>query len=258
MIIRSVRIVYNLTLNPDKDFIRRVSKISGFIPLRPQVYQLAFRHSSLVSNQRRSVRECNERLEYLGDAILGAVISDFLYEKYPNRDEGYLTEMRSRIVNRKSLNTIGLRLGLDKLLKYNKRHNGFHHSMVGNSLEAFIGAIYQDRGYPAARRFILERILQEHINLEEVSRRNTNFKSQLMEFVQKHKLDDIRYELVDEKTKNDRKVFKVAVIIGNDVLGYGLGTRKKLAEQQASAEALVRLNVLENEVLERMPSVLVS
>jgi ribonuclease-3 len=228
----------------DKQFARRIRNITGSTPLNVEVYRLAFRHSSLVNNTRRSAEQCNERLEYLGDSILGAVISDYLFQRYPTRDEGYLTEMRSRIVNRKSLNHLGLKLGIHDLLEYNKRQNGFHHSMVGNSLEAFIGAVYQDQGFAAARRFIIHRILMPHIDLDELAETNTNYKSQLMEFAQKRK-QSVIYELVNNHEAQRGRQFTVAVRIGEDILGYGSDTKKKMAEQKASAEALVKLNILQ-------------
>jgi ribonuclease-3 len=247
--LRNWKRLYNRTLSPDKEYARVIRSITGYTPVNVELYRLAFRHSSLVTNSKRSAQECNERLEYLGDSVLGAVVSDFLFQKYPTRDEGYLTEMRSRIVNRKSLNTLGAKLGLDELLEYNRRQNGFHQSMVGNSLEAFIGAIYSDCGYHAARRFIITRVLKPHVDLEELAENNLNFKSQLMEFVQKHKLKGLTYEVVAPRESNNNRLFTIAVKIGGEVMGTGQDTKKKMAEQKASAEALVKLNVLKPTVV---------
>jgi len=242
--LRRYRKWYNANLHSEKEFVRSVRNICGLTPLHPSVFRLAFRHASLVTNSQKSARQCNERLEDLGDAVLGAVVSDYLFQKYPNSDEGYLTEMRSKVVNRKALNRIGYKLGLDRMLEYNRRHNGYNASMVGNSLEAFIGAVYTDHGFEAARQFIIRRILHLHIDLDELADQNTNYKSQLMEHVQKHKLPSIRYTVVQEANRAPDRQFEVAVWLGDECMGCGKGPKKKTAEQAASAQALVQLQVL--------------
>lgn len=224
-------------------FRRRVYHLTGVRPKTVAHYRLAFRHSSL-SNSRCNV-DCNERLEFLGDAILGAVVSEYLYKRYPSANEGWLTEMRAKIVRRKSLNHLGEVLGLQHFLQYNKRHNGYHPSMLGNCLEALVGAVYLDRGLPGARQFVLGRLLSEYLDLAELENKNENYKSQLMEFAQKRKLPRITYELVAERQESDSKRFFVVAKLGDQVIGRGNDIRKKAAEQHASQMALRHLSVLE-------------
>jgi ribonuclease-3 len=244
--VRAIRKLYNFYLHPERAFVRSIYNISGIIPSNPTLFKLAFQHSSAVNGNGNTTLESNERLEYLGDAILGAIISDYLFQKYPTRNEGWLTDMRSKIVNRQSLNELGIRMGLDRLILYDPKNNHLNNSMVGNTLEAFIGAVHMDGGYEHTRRFVLRRIVNVHIDLNELEQTNHNFKSQLMEYAQKHKIEPVAYELLDEATENDHKVFKVAVKVGEEVVGTGIARKKKTAEQRASEEALIKLNVIEN------------
>lgn len=233
--------LYNVLLSPERKFVRTLYNITGFVVREPSVYRLAFRHSSLIKEGGSSARECNERLEYLGDAILGAVVSEYLFQKYPTKDEGYLTEMRSKIVGRNSLNQTGVKLGLEELVQLNKKSSGFHRSIAGNTLEALIGAIFLDMGFHRTRKFILKRIIQTHFDLDQLEETNTNYKSQLLEYIQKNKLEMPVYELVKEKQNGGLKIFTIACKVGDEVLGVGTGTKKKNAEQKASQIALERL-----------------
>ncbi|MCS6904301.1 MAG: ribonuclease III [Bacteroidia bacterium] len=212
--------------------------------MRPRelaLYELAFRHSSLVTDSRCSAQECNERLEFLGDSILSAAVSEFLFKKYPSKNEGFLTEMRSKIVNRARLNELGFKLGLDAILRYNKKLGSFNRSICGNALEALIGAIYLDLGYRAAQYFIIHKMINIYLNLDELETQNHNYKSQLMEFAQKHKIEPIIYEVVEETFAGNIKEFTVACIIQDKVMGLGKDTKKKVAEQKASEMALLKL-----------------
>ncbi|MEM1000157.1 MAG: ribonuclease III [Bacteroidota bacterium] len=219
--------------------------ITGYTPREPFLYHLALRHSSLVTTRKASHRECNERLEFLGDTVLDAVVSEHLFRIYPTEDEGFLTEMRAKIVNRRSLNEMCKKIKLDSLIQFNKTRKGqINKSMYGDALEAFIGALYMDLGYHRTKRFIVSKMLNEHLDLDEVQEKIYNFKSMLLEYVQKEKLDDLVYELVSEKGEGNDKFFKIQVKIGPRVMGSGEGKKKKVAEQNASEDALRRLNVI--------------
>jgi ribonuclease-3 len=238
---QSLRGIFNIWIGRNKGFAQKIYRITGLLPKELALYELALRHSSLVSDARFSAQECNERLEYLGDSILGAVVSEFLFKKYPSKNEGFLTEMRSKIVGRNQLNLLGHKLGLDRLVVYNKKAGPIHGSILGNTLEAFIGAIYLDLGFEAAQFFIVHKIINTHLNLDELEGQNNNFKSRLMEFVQKNKIEPIVYEVIEEKMAGKAKEFTVACIIQNQVMGLGKDPRKKVAEQKASEMALLKL-----------------
>lgn len=230
--------------------------ITGITPREPFLYRLALKHSSLVTTRKRSAQECNERLEFLGDTVLDSIVSEYLFKLFPTQDEGFLTEMRAKIVNRTSLNEICRKLHIDQFLVYNQSRRGqVNKSMYGDALEAFIGAVYLDLGYRRTQRFVRRRILQTHIDLKTLESRIYNFKSMLLEYVQKEKLDNLCYELVEERGEGNDKHFKVVVKIGREVHGEGEGRKKKIAEQNASQDALINLQVLSPETPNVMESV---
>lgn len=193
------RQIYNLFVSKNRDFVREIRDISGYTPKEVFLYRLAMTHSSLVrrnGNDSEPARECNERLEFLGDSILDSVVAEFLFKIYPTKDEGFLTEMRSKIVNRKSLNAICKKIGLSNLIQHNQ--NGtVNRSMYGDALEAFIGAVYLDLGYHKARRFVLRRILDPHIQMNLVEKQIISYKNKLIEYVQKKKLGILEFEVLD-------------------------------------------------------------
>ncbi|MBK9447968.1 MAG: ribonuclease III [Bacteroidetes bacterium] len=227
--------------------------ITGFTPNDPFLYHLALRHSSLVTTRKFSHQECNERLEFLGDTVLDAVVSEYLFKLYPTQDEGFLTEMRAKIVNRGSLNEICKKIKLDSLIQFNKTRKGqVNKSMFGDALEAFIGAVYMDLGYIKTKKFIIGKILHDHVDLGEMEDTIYNFKSMLLEHVQKEKLENLTYELVAEKGEGNDKFFKIDVKIGEKVIGTGVGKKKKVAEQNASQDALIKLKVLTQEMVQQL------
>ena len=227
--------------------------ITGFTPNDPFLYHLALRHSSLVTTRKFSHQECNERLEFLGDTVLDAVVSEYLFKLYPTQDEGFLTEMRAKNVNRGSLNEICKKIKLDSLIQFNKTRKGqVNKSMFGDALEAFIGAVYMDLGYIKTKKFIIGKILHDHVDLGEMEDTIYNFKSMLLEHVQKEKLENLTYELVAEKGEGNDKFFKIDVKIGEKVIGTGVGKKKKVAEQNASQDALIKLKVLTQEMVQQL------
>lgn len=235
----------NLYFGKEKGFSKQLKNITGYAPREPFLYRLALRHSSLVTARKESARECNERLEFLGDSIIDAVISEHLFKLYPTQDEGFLTEMRAKIVNRQSLNEICLKLKIDQLIQFNNSRRGqVNRSMYGDALEAFVGALYIDVGFERTKKFILRNVLSEHVDLDMLEFTIYNYKSMLLEHVQKEKLETITYDLVEERGDGNNKFFKIQVKIGDKTVGTGTGKKKKVAEQNASEDALLRLKVI--------------
>jgi ribonuclease-3 len=214
-------------------------QILGFYPNNPEIYEQAFVHSSIRSVQEGR-RFNNERLEFLGDAILSAVISDIVYKHFPNRREGFLTITRSKIVQRESLNKIGIELGLDKKInsmKYALLHNKY---MWGNALEALIGAIYLDKGYRFTFKFI-EQIVEKYLEIEKIATQEVNFKSRLLEWGQKNRML-IEFELLSNFIDDEGKqVFQSSVMIEGVSIEVGVGNTKKESQQIAAHTVLRRL-----------------
>ena len=210
------------------------------------MYRLALTHSSTIRRSKKDIANAkgvNERLEFLGDSILYSVVSEFLFKIYPTKDEGFLTEMRSKIVNRKSLHDICKKLHIDGLIDH--RQTGIvNESMYGDALEAFIGAVYLDMGYPKTKQFIHSRILEPHVNLPDLERQTISFKNKLIEYVQKSKLGLLEFEVIGENGDGRNKIFRIQAKVGTSVLGIGEGKNKKTAEQRASEDALHKLELI--------------
>ncbi len=234
-----MRKVYNLTLSPERELARSIKLITGYIPADLELYKIAFYHKSCV-NERENGTPNNERLEFLGDAILSCVVGEYLYKKYPGGDEGFLTKMRSKIVKRQTLNEISEQMGLDLLLlKYNQTE--LSKSMLGNALEALLGAFYLENGYDKTRVFIIKKILRNQLDIEKLENQDDNYKSQLLEHCQKTGTK-ITYKVLQKFKKNKRDRFIVAVYLDNQKVATGEEYSKKSAEQIASRKALETLN----------------
>jgi ribonuclease-3 len=223
-----------------KNLRRSIAHIIGERPANLGLYQLALRHTSASkATAIEGFRESNERLEYLGDAVLGMVIAEFLFKKYPYKDEGFLTEVRSRIVNRETLNGIARKIGLDELIEYDgnrTRSLPTRTSMYGDALEALVGAVYLDKGFRFSRRFILKELLS-HYDIDSVVQNNVNFKSRLIEWAQRAG-KDIRFDILSEKGNNHFREFVAQVMIDDQPFATGTGYSKKKAEQAAAEKAL--------------------
>lgn len=248
----SPRQFYNFHFSNDKDFVREVFEISGFVPKETFLYQLALTHSSSLGNSYKKqdkhevvAKGCNERLEFLGDSILDSVIAEYLFKIYPLKDEGFLTEMRSKIVNRKSLNVISKQLRIDSLIQH-RQSGPVNESMYGDALEAFIGAVYLDLGYRRAKKFIYHRIIEPYIHLQKVENQIISYKNKLIEHVQKTKMGMLMFEVIGENGDGRNKIFRIQAKVGQQVLGVGEGKNKKSAEQRASEDALLKLNIIES------------
>ncbi|MBN2485977.1 MAG: ribonuclease III [Bacteroidales bacterium] len=227
-------------LKPDRKQIRQLKQVLGFRPRKSDLYYLALVHKSAATKIYKNPRFNNERLEFLGDAILDSVIAEHLYRIFPEKDEGFLTQLRSKIVNRETLKRISLKLGIANLV-ISKVTNDNHKSVYGDALEAVIGAMYLDKGYKRTKRFILKRIVDHHINLKKLSETEIDFKSRIIEWGQKNK-KDINFTCLDESAEHGKTPFFVShLLIGDEIIGIGSGTSKKEAEQNAAHQALLYL-----------------
>jgi ribonuclease-3 len=220
--------------SPNRQLARQLEHLLGFTPRRLAYYQLALMHRSKIEELAQN----NERLEFLGDAMLGAIVAEYLFKKYPTQPEGYLTEMRSRIVRRETLNNVALRMGLHKLVQYNRNDRGLSRSHIfGNALEALIGAVYLDQGFTRTRTFILHQIIRSYVDIDQFESTDTNYKNQLLSWAQRNN-HSLRFDLLRERTENARKVFTVGVMINGELIASGTGYNKKEAGQVAAQKAL--------------------
>ncbi|MBD2715780.1 ribonuclease III [Microvirga sp. STR05] len=233
-------------LGQDKAFRQAIATVTGRTPQNVRLYHLAFTHSSVVKQQTTEAgrNQSNERLEFLGDAVLGTVVAEYLFRKFPYEQEGFLTEMRSRIVNRESLNALALKLGLDKLVQLDPGQGraARSRSVNGNALEALVGAVYLDQGYKAARKFVLSRLVKPFVDVKSLTETTANFKSKLIEWAQRHG-KAIRYELNGEARPGGVMEFTASVVLDDEVVATGMGLSKKQAEQLAAERALATLGV---------------
>jgi len=187
-------------------------------------------------------------LEFLGDAMLNGIVAEYLYKKYPNGDEGFLTKMRSKIVKRKTLDAIGIKMGIDEIMTImNKTH--ISKSMLGNAVEALIGAIYMENGYAFTRKFIVINILRKYLDIHKLEILDDNFKSRLLEWCQKNG-KDINYEVISKYKTDKRDRFKIAVVVGGENIAEADDFNKKNAEQIASEKAMLKLGILSLEETE--------
>ncbi len=216
----------------------------GFVPGNLSLYRLAFRHKSVAQNIKKGVKNSNERLEFLGDAVLGSVVAEVLFKLYPYEDEGFLTELRSKIVNRVNLNQLARKLGFEKLIEYDSRIMGQSRqgSLLGDAFEALIGAVYLDKGYEFTRSFLINHIIKSHIDIHTLEQTETNFKSKLIEWCQRHG-KDISFELIGNDEGESIKLFTVQAIIDSEIMGLGKEFSKKNAEKLAAEKACETLGI---------------
>lgn len=227
----------------DNAFSKRIKNLTGLRPRNAQLYHLAFLHSSLSAETNLS----NERLEYLGDAVLSLVIADYLFNKFPYKDEGYLTDLRSKMVSRNQLNTLAMKMGVEELLQYNKQDSFLSKRAIsGNALEALIGAVYLDHGYEGGKKFILKKIVSPYLDVTEVEVSEFNYKSKLLEWAQKHSVR-AEFKVMEEKRNAHYSFYKVALMIDNNIVSNGEANSKKNAEKNAAKEAFVKLGIKEEE-----------
>lgn len=237
--------IYKLYLSPDRKYVRSLKNLLGFVPGNLRLYRMAFRHRSVAVELKNGTKNSNERLEFLGDAILGAVVAELLFKMYPYKDEGFLTEMRSKIVSRSNLNQLAKRLGLDELIEFDTRilsHSNKQGSLLGDTFEAMIGAIYMDRDYNFTRDFLLTRIIKPHVDIHTLEQTETNFKSKLIEWCQRHG-KDISFDIIPNAEGENAKLFTVQATVDGENCGLGRDYNKKNAEKLAAEKSCELLNI---------------
>lgn len=252
MVWKILRIPKGKTSN-DQKLIRAIQNIAGLTPSNLELYRLATLHSSIAQENKHGLRESNERLEYLGDAILGAAVADYLFKKFPFKPEGFLTEIRSRIVNREALNQLARRIGIANIVQFDSKNAHLQQVILGNTLEAIIGAIYLDKGFLRTRKFVIDKMIAPNYNLEELVNANFNFKSKIIEWAQREG-KEVRFEIVNVKKTRNHKEFTAQVLVDNEAKGTGYGNSKKKAEQDAAFKTCEMLNLFEAQDATILPS----
>ncbi|MFT6873370.1 MAG: ribonuclease-3 [Roseivirga sp.] len=243
-LINRLRSVIKRYSKEEKRLATSIKMIVGSKPFNLKPYQIAVQHTSVARSVKEGFKESNERLEYLGDAVLGTVVAEYLFKKFPFKDEGFLTELRSRIVSRDSLNNLARTIGVPQIVQFDKKRKtpNSHKSLYGNALEALIGAIYIDRGFPFTSNFIQRKLLQPHYDLEEIINTTKNYKSKLIEWSQKNTKTP-SFDHVETIDKGHFKEFVIQVLIDQEPIAKGHGLSKKKAEQDAAREACIILEL---------------
>jgi len=236
--------LYKLYLSPHRKYVKVLKNLLGFVPGNLLLYRLAFRHKSVAQNVKKGVKNSNERLEFLGDAVLGSVVAEVLFKLYPYEDEGFLTELRSKIVNRQNLNQLARKLGFEQLIEYDARMLGPSRqgSLLGDAFEALVGAVYLDKGYNFTRDFLVNQIIKTHIDIQMLEQTETNFKSKLIEWCQRHG-KDISFDVIENEVGESLKLFTVQACIEGQMLGLGKEFSKKNAEKLAAEKACEALGI---------------
>ncbi|HPG33350.1 MAG: ribonuclease III [Lentimicrobium sp.] len=224
-------------LSHEKHFFEAIKNIFGFYPENIFLYKLAFRHKSQAEELHNGIRVSNERLEFLGDAVLSNVVADYLFRMFPYKDEGFLTEMRSKIVSRAQLNKLSLRLGIDQLIIHTQEKNNVYRSIKGDAFEAIIGAMYLDKGYTFTRKVLINRVIKNNYDLNELMNTDVNFKSKLIEWAQREK-KSIEFSVIQEVGTGYHKQYVVDVRVNEEVAGTGQDYSIKGAEQNAAMKAI--------------------
>jgi ribonuclease-3 len=223
----------------EKQLEKQLQNVLGIKPGNYSLYFTALSHRSVKEN----ADENNERLEYLGDAVLSTIIADYLFKRYPYKGEGFLTEMRSKMVNRQQLNDIALKMGVKKLTLYNKFDNFLKGSQIfGNTLEALVGAVYLDKGYKRTQRWVVKQIIIPYVFVDDLEQIDINLKNKLIGWASKNG-KKLEFETINEKLEGNRRVFTIAVVLDGDVLSHGKGYNKKDASQIAAQEAITKLGL---------------
>ncbi len=236
-LLRKIRAILRRGKEPYLSFYRML----GFYPDKIDLYRQAMTHRSSSERSEKGKWVNNERLEFLGDAILDAVVADILYKKFETKKEGFLTSTRSRIVQRETLNKVAVELGIDKRIISSTRNLAHNTNIYGDALEALIGAIYLDQGYRVTKKFVYETIIKQHINIDTVLRNEVDFKSRLIEWGQKNKVE-VAFEVVNSYyDEQNNPIFESIVRVGNEKVGSGTGYSKKESHQKAAKKAIRKL-----------------
>ncbi len=220
---------------------RKIFALTGFRPGNIELYRCALTHKSVSNYSSYGQRINNERLEYLGDALLGAIIADYLFNVYHDSNEGFLTKMRAKLVNRDNLNQVAKKMGFDKLIILHNNAVPTKKNLYGNALEAIIGAIYIDKGFNKSKKFIIDKIIRTHFDLDQLEYEDRDFKSQIIQWGQKNKqvISFVSHETIEEV--NNQPLFVSTIHIMDMPAGEGIGATKKEAQQHAARQALKNL-----------------
>ena len=228
-------------LQDKREFGSRLKKILGFSPGNLELYEKAFIHRSATFTLPNGKKVNNERLEYLGDAVLDAILSDYLFEKFPEANEGFLTKIRSRIVNHDVLNQLAVSMGINKILISKISSVHLTKNLYGDAFEALIGSVFLDKGFKKTKKVFIKNVLNKYLNLSQIVKTDTDYKSLVFEWVQKHK-SNLVFTYNEEYDFNLKKsVFSTTLIIDKQEFGEGHGSSKKEAEQEAASQAWKRL-----------------
>lgn len=231
-----------ISVLPEKySFRKQVKALTGFSPGSVRLYRCALTHKSIIVSADSNHSCNNERLEFLGDAILSATVADYLYMAFPGCKEGFLTQMRSKLVSRDNLNNIANKMGLERLVLLNSDTTLTKKHIYGNALEALIGAIYIDKGFKKTKKFIIEKIISQHLDVDQMACEDRDFKSQIIQWGQKNKqeISFESYEITEDD--NPRPLFVATIHIMDIPAGEGFGATKKEAQQLAARQALMNL-----------------
>jgi ribonuclease-3 len=216
--------------------------ILGFLPGKQRLYEIAFIHKSASTTHTDGQVINNERLEYLGDAILDAIIADYLFTRFPNRDEGFLTQLRAKLVKRKMLNKLAASLGIAPLLVSRTGSDQTNNNLLGNAFEALIGAIYLDKGYVRTKKYVIKKVLNKYVDLERLSRKESDFKSRIIEWAQKNKQEISFVSKEDTNERSNIPHYTAQLMLADKEMGTGRGHSKKEAEQKAAEQALSHID----------------
>jgi ribonuclease-3 len=236
--------LYKLHFSPNRKYVKALKNLLGFVPGNLSLYRLAFRHKSAAQNIKKGVKNSNERLEFLGDAVLGSVVAETLFKLYPYEDEGFLTELRSKIVSRVNLNQLARKLGFENLIEYDNRMvtSTRQGSLLGDAFEALVGAVYLDKGYDFTKNFLVNHIIKSHIDIHKLEQTETNFKSKLIEWCQRHG-KDVSFDVTENQEGESNKLFSVHASVDGEILGMGKEFNKKTAEKLAAEKACEALGI---------------
>ena len=223
----------------ESSFETQLKNVLGIQSGNSLLYRTALSHRSV----KETADENNERLEYLGDAVLSAIVADYLFKRYPYKGEGFLTEMRSKMVNRQQLNDIALKMGLRKLTFYNKFDNALKGSQIfGNTLEALVGAVYLDKGYRKTHNWVLKQIVIPHMFVDDLELIDINLKNKLIGWANKNG-KTLTFELAEEKMGGSRRLFTINAMLDGELLAFGKGYNKKDASQIAAQVAVEKIGL---------------
>ena len=246
-VLGSILRLYYSNFSSQKEFYNNLYRLLGYFPANISLYNQAFLHNSSAEKiDGLRTKNNNERLEFLGDAVLDLIIAELLFKKFPFQGEGFLTEMRSKSVSRKKLAQIAVDMGIPDYLKYDKsikKNKIALRGISGNALEALIGAIYLDKGYSFTLKFVKKRMVIPHLDFEQLKETTENFKSLLNQYAQKER-KDLDFRVLEDSGSNNQKMYTIGVFIDGEEIAKARGNSKKVAEQIASEKTCLQLELI--------------